>query len=166
MQRVLYPHHLVYILTAHLQGKTVLSPVMQMRMKLGGVKEFAWCQLASWEQCGFHLEADYMPKGLCHLLQSAEEAEVGCGARDWGGGSLTYAQSQTELQSSGQERSISSIVGKGEEEVVLLQPLFWARPVSGSLSSFLPDSPPVKHGVASPMSRGIILPQLHMNRDH
>lgn len=82
-----------------------------------------------------------------------------------GKGSLTHGQPQpqpqAELQSSGQERVSPECTQKGRMKVVLPQPLFWGRPISGSLSCFLPDSPPLRHGVASPMSQGIILPVTH-----
>ena len=110
-----------------------------------------------------------MPKGPRHLLQSAEGAEVGVwGVKPGREGSLTYAQPQPqpELQSKGKKGVSLEVVRKGRVEVVLARPLFWARPMSGSLSCFLPDLLSVRHGVATPMSQGVILPQLHVNEDH
>lgn len=140
-------HTIRFLLTAQLQGKTVLSPVMQKRrIRLREVKGLAQGRSASWRQA-VHLKDHATPsecrrsrggvwglrpgKGVSHLCQASASSST-----------AVFRARREYLQS----------MVRGRVEVVLPQPLFWARPMSGSLSCFLPDSPPVRHGVASLVS--------------
>lgn len=64
-------------------------------------------QSANWRPCNFYVEAGYTLKVLCHLLPSAEGAEVGHGAQ--GPSWVSLLCPSLSLKLSGQERSISRI---------------------------------------------------------
>lgn len=123
------------------------------------------------EQSSFHLEAGYTHKGPQHSFRVQKEQRWGVGleAGEEGEGLSSMPSLSLKLNCSlqGKKGLSPERSQRGRVDVVLPQPLFWARPMSGSLSCFLPDSPPVRHGVASLVSHvSCVLPQLHMNGDH